>query len=522
MRALNVLLSILVSLGLALLVFEGGLRLLGLGPPKTINEFDPLLGWSKAPGASAHRKTDEFDVRYAINELGLRDDPMASPAKPPGTFRVLALGDSFVLGYTVARHNLFVDQLEGLWRAEGREVDVINAGTEAWSTDQEVAWFLEHGAAFEPDLVLIFPYENDIYWCSEERYQATEKPRFTPAGELEERALVDRAPRGLANTALGRLATGRLRPKVDPKDVWQPAGGGRAMYKEYGPLLGDPPEFVADSVARARGALLALRAQCSELGARLALVPIPSKEAFDPAAREAKQAAHMSGVAPSAWDPEKPAEIYLGLARELGIDALDPREALRKAAQARGALYYEKDIHLNAAGNLVLAEFLSEELDRGGFFPAEHRRVTAGAFPEPEAEGGGLPGWLKVFGTLLAALSVLYVATYRDEPAWQAPLKVGLMLGLVFSIFFGVKWLVGALPVQWAKLVPFAFVTAVLGFVLFKMGRKLGTIAELFRSFVSRGHWYLMPLVVVLLTIGSLLVVAASSPFVAPFIYTLF
>ena len=39
---------------------------------------------------------------------------------------------------------------------------------------------------------------------------------------------------------------------------------------------------------------------------------------------------------------------------------------------------------------------------------------------------------------------------------------------------------------------------------------------------MKRGHWYLMPLVVILLTVGSLLVVAASSPLVAPFIYTLF
>jgi hypothetical protein len=45
---------------------------------------------------------------------------------------------------------------------------------------------------------------------------------------------------------------------------------------------------------------------------------------------------------------------------------------------------------------------------------------------------------------------------------------------------------------------------------------------ELLKAFTLRGHWYLMPLVVILLTIGSLLVVAASSPLVAPFIYTLF
>ena len=47
-------------------------------------------------------------------------------------------------------------------------------------------------------------------------------------------------------------------------------------------------------------------------------------------------------------------------------------------------------------------------------------------------------------------------------------------------------------------------------------------VAELLKAFTLRGHWYLMPLVVILLSVGSLLVVAASSPLIAPFIYTLF
>jgi len=63
---------------------------------------------------------------------------------------------------------------------------------------------------------------------------------------------------------------------------------------------------------------------------------------------------------------------------------------------------------------------------------------------------------------------------------------------------------------------------ALLSFILIKLGARLATTLELLLSFTRRGHWYLMPLVVVLLSIGSLLVVAASSPLVAPFIYTLF
>ena len=56
MRALNVFLALLVSLVIGLVVFEGGLRLLGMGPPKRILHFDPQLGWSKEPGVEVHRK----------------------------------------------------------------------------------------------------------------------------------------------------------------------------------------------------------------------------------------------------------------------------------------------------------------------------------------------------------------------------------------------------------------------------------------------------------------------------------
>jgi hypothetical protein len=96
------------------------------------------------------------------------------------------------------------------------------------------------------------------------------------------------------------------------------------------------------------------------------------------------------------------------------------------------------------------------------------------------------------------------------------------MLAAVFTIVLGGGALVKMLPPSIASWVAGGFVLLVLGFVTYKLGRRIATILELLRSFVMRGHWYLMPLLVVLLSIGSLLVVAASSPLIAPFIYTLF
>ena len=62
----------------------------------------------------------------------------------------------------------------------------------------------------------------------------------------------------------------------------------------------------------------------------------------------------------------------------------------------------------------------------------------------------------------------------------------------------------------------------VLGATLWYLRARLPVMGELFGTFVRRGQWYMLPVLVGLLSLGGLLVVAASSPWLAPFIYTLF
>ena len=173
----------------------------------------------------------------------------------------------------------------------------------------------------------------------------------------------------------------------------------------------------------------------------------------------------------------------------------------------------------------MFATAVKTEIDARGWFPATHApTATVAEAPAPvhPASEGGAPFALKLFGVLWLVLSTLYILTYRDEPAWQPPVKVAGMLAAVFTIVLGGQALIGLLPARVATLLLVVFVLGLLSFIVYKLGRRVGTILELFVSFTRRGHWYLMPLVVVLLTVGSLLVVAASSPLVAPFIYTLF
>ena len=496
-------------------------------PQEQINEFDPQIGWSKKPNFSTDRKTSEFDITFEINSLGLRDDPMESPAKEPNTYRVMALGDSFVLGFTVDREDLFVDKLEDWWVAENRRVDVINAGTEGYSTDQEVAWFQEQGKAFDPDLVLIFPYENDIYWNGQRNYTSYPKVRYEPDGSRETATLSDPGTSSaLSNWATGKviqMVAGMLGSRSPVATVDLPGGSGK-LYAEFAPLLVEAPDLVADCLARTKGALTALRDECASMGADLVMIPIPSESVIHSSQREnfAKQSG-LSQISDEAWDPNLPVEHFLRMAEELDITALDPRAHLLSAADgSEKDLYFEEEWHFNPTGNDAFATFVHDELDRIGIFPDAHGATKEASLPKSEEQEGGLPTWVLVYGTLVLILGTCFKGTYQDEPLPLAYLKVAGLLALIFTLVLGGGALLGSLTPTMAQVLGFLFVLTILGFVIYKLGRRTGTILELLRSFTLRGHWYLMPLVVVLLSIGSLLVVAASSPLVAPFIYTLF
>jgi lysophospholipase L1-like esterase len=526
MRSLNVLLAVLVSVCIGLGVLELGLRLIpAFAPPAKLVQFDSVTGWSKIPGKSITRRVAGEKIRFETNEHGLRDDAGVGPGKEAGTFRVLMLGDSFVQGYTVNRPDLFVDQLEGWWKSEERRVDVVNAGTEAWSTDQEVAWFLANAKEYEPDLVMLFPYENDLFWNGQPAYETgQQKPLFPTEGAYEPRELTKKAQRSwlsqAATVGFARITLGWLQLKLK---------GPPEMRPEFGVLLNTPPPGYDEWVARTRNALAILRDACKHIGARLIVCPIPSKSAVDPVEREFFRTWDMglNGLPDDQWSPDRPVNQFRDLATGLGIELVDPRAALaaatKQATEGKEKLYFEGKVewHFNAHGNKVFATWLHDELDRLEVFPPEHAARAQGAIP-PHPTSGGVPAFLYVFACLWAFLGTAYCVTYPKEPKGRGVLSVGAMLGAVFTIVLGGGKLVGLLHHTWVPWIAGGFVVVVLGFVAWKLGRRLGTVLELLRSFTLRGHWYLMPLVVVLLTIGSLLVVAASSPLIAPFIYTLF
>ncbi|HJQ14248.1 MAG TPA: hypothetical protein VJ830_05810 [Anaerolineales bacterium] len=113
------------------------------------------------PGS--HYKWQNIDVD--INSHGLRG-PEPTYAKSSGTYRILNLGDSVVMGWGVREEDTYGQQLESLLNEAGSSdlrFEVINAGVPGWSLENALSFLEEEGLNYDPDLVVLdVTIANDI------------------------------------------------------------------------------------------------------------------------------------------------------------------------------------------------------------------------------------------------------------------------------------------------------------------------------------------------------------------------
>jgi lysophospholipase L1-like esterase len=112
-----------------------------------------------------------YAVRYSFNDMGCRDREY--PLKrAPGTWRILALGDSYAMGVGVHARDVFTARLERLLndrRAPGSPTyEVINCGVSGYSTEDALILYQRHAARYHPDVVLLTMVWNDDRSFSDE------------------------------------------------------------------------------------------------------------------------------------------------------------------------------------------------------------------------------------------------------------------------------------------------------------------------------------------------------------------
>ena len=152
--------ALVVGLGIA----EIALRLIGFSYPP-FHQPDPITGLSLRPNTSGwYRK--EGQAYVATNSQGLhdRERPLT---KPPGTYRIVMLGDSYPEALQVNVETTFWRLLEQRLEAcafrSAKHIDVINLGVSGFGTGQALRMLQTRGLAYRPDLVILafFP-GNDV------------------------------------------------------------------------------------------------------------------------------------------------------------------------------------------------------------------------------------------------------------------------------------------------------------------------------------------------------------------------
>lgn len=121
---------------------------------------DPVLGQRLSPGYEGWFA----GVPVRINALGFRDARDYAIEKSPNTFRILVLGDSVTFGHGALSDTTYPFLLEQRLRHWRPDVDwqVWNLGVPGYNTSQELAYLQQVGPSYDPDLVVVGFFENDL------------------------------------------------------------------------------------------------------------------------------------------------------------------------------------------------------------------------------------------------------------------------------------------------------------------------------------------------------------------------
>ncbi len=116
---------------------------------------DPMLGHDHQHSKSAVLQS----VEIRLNELGLRGGPMPPPQ--PEQRRILFLGSSVTLGWGVPEKETVEARLQEMFRAEGKDVLVMNAGIGNYNAERYVQRFLTELTATKPTDIVVHYFVRD-------------------------------------------------------------------------------------------------------------------------------------------------------------------------------------------------------------------------------------------------------------------------------------------------------------------------------------------------------------------------
>lgn len=355
---------LLGAFAFALALTEMGLRLAAPQPTGLSHQdrYGLALHW---PGIV--RRLPQFGTTASFNSAAMRDREHTF-AKPPGVYRVLVLGDSFMEALQVEFEASLPSLVEHtLAERSGKRIEVVNAGVSGWGTGDELRYLTQYGFSYQPDLVLVaMTLHNDISDNLREEWYALRGETL-----VEQPKVPMSSPRyGLVQLKAflaTRSQTYQLWRKVKHGGEMQRVGA--ELDRHIVELFREPPTANIEHGYRLTELLLERMDSVTRAhGARMAMVLLPlrvqlSDSLFSEFVRSA-------GASLTQMPSEKPQRLMTETAARLGVPAVDLLMAFRQwTAWGREPLYLERDGHWNAAGHKLAAEVVTEGLLKAGVLP---------------------------------------------------------------------------------------------------------------------------------------------------------
>ncbi len=351
--------TIIIIIIITLLLGEGILHIIKMPLPDRFFEPNDDFGWFHIPGRSGWHRTPELQVPVTINSLGLRDIER-DYQKLEGVFRILLLGDSFTEGLQVPWEQTFGVQLERVLNEQSlKTVEVINAGVSKFGTDNELLFYQYEGMKYQPDLVILLFFYNDVHDNVEDPYFALEDGRLIP---VEPKPLQPLGP-------MGQLS-GWLWDHFEFFRLLKIVGSVLQVAMQTGGKIGDPIEaiFLAEATAEMEYAWSLTSALMGKIehetalhGAQFLLVGIADRNALS--SRNDPLGEQLASV------NQRLAEI----SRDNSLDYVDLLPGFQDSFLLNGELlFWPGDGHWNATGHRLAAEIVSTYLLESGFSEASY------------------------------------------------------------------------------------------------------------------------------------------------------
>lgn len=398
--------AVLLGLGLALALVEVVLTVLDVAPTQRlgrrewVDTGDVRFGFFYLPGARFQYRPAHTAIRMPVvlNSRGLRDEEY-DYEKAPGVYRILVVGDSFTASFEVPLEKVWHVVLERLLNERSEpttRVEIIAAGVQGWSTDQELLYYRLEGYKYDPDLVVLQYFNNDIWGNDLElglmkgTDHRARKPYFVLSkGQLELRGFPFEAPRDEAHRGRRGVAAAvrtflreHLRTYRFVRQLvltWKSRSRDPFCY-EYD---GIPVELYLfaptypEPHARAWELTLRLieefRAEVQTRGRKFGVAYFPEVRQVLPEQWE-ETLKCWPAARGGTWDLNKPNRLMGEFLRKRNVPFIDLTTGLAHYVRDTGMTpFIARDGHLNPEGHEAVARLFYEWVVGTGLVPAEPR-----------------------------------------------------------------------------------------------------------------------------------------------------